>query len=114
MLGTGYRNHYGGQLSGGTDLARYFLAADREGETGVFQLPRFERERYDSLGIEAHEWTKRPNARAKNSFRLNVNSAVNSNLDIGVNMGYVNSGTRFISQSNSSSTAGIAFYGVGS
>jgi len=45
----------------------------------VFQLPRFEQQRYDSLGVEPHEWTKRPNALAKNNFRLNVNSAVYGN-----------------------------------
>ena len=113
MLGTGNRNHYGGQLSGGTDLARYFLAADQENETGVFQLPRFEQARYDSLGVAPHEWVKRPNTLAKNTFRLNLNSAVNPKLDIGVNMGYINSGSRFINQSSASSASGIAFYGAG-
>ncbi len=113
MLGTGNRNHYGAQLSGGTDLARYFLGADREGEVGVFQIPKFEQRRYDSLGVDPHDWTKRPNTLAKNTFRLNVNSAVSPKLDIGVNMGYINSGARFINQSSSSSASGIAFYGPG-
>jgi TonB-linked SusC/RagA family outer membrane protein len=113
MLGTGYRNHYGGQLSGGTDVSRFFISADREGETGVFQLPRFEQQRYDSIGVAPHEWTSHPNVLAKNSFRLNINSAVNPKFDIGVNMGYINSSTRLINQSSSSSAAGIAFYGQG-
>jgi TonB-linked SusC/RagA family outer membrane protein len=113
MLGTGNRSHYGAQLSGGTEASRYFLSADQENETGVFQLPRFEQARYDSLGTSPHDWTKRPNTLGKNTFRLNVNSAVNPKLDIGVNMGYINSGSRFITQSSASSAAGIAFYGAG-
>ena len=113
MLGTGNRNHYGGQLSGGTDLARYFVSADQENETGVFQLPRFEQQRYDSLGTSPDPWENRPNVMGRNTFRLNINSAVNPKLDLGVNMGYINSGSRFINQSSSSSAAGIAFYSVG-
>jgi len=113
LLGTGDRQHYGAQVSGGTELARYFLSADQEGETGVVQLPRFERERYDALGITPHDWTERPNTMARNSFRMNINSAVTSKLDIGVNMGYINSKSRFVNQSSASSAAGIAFYGAG-
>ena len=69
--------------------------------------------RYDSLGVAPHEWTKRPNTLAKNSIRLNVNSAVSPKLDLAINMGYINSGARFINQSSSSSAAGIAYYGSG-
>ena len=113
MLGTGKRNHAGAQLSGGNDIARYFLSADQENETGVFQLPKFERARYDSIGVAPEDWVDHPNLMHKNSFRLNINSAVNPKFDVGVNMSYVNSGARFINQSSSSSAAGIVFYGTG-
>ncbi len=112
-LGTGNRNHYGAQLSGGTELARYFLSADQENETGVFDLPRFEQNRYDSIGVKPDDWATRPNTLGKNTFRLNVNSAVNPTLDVGVNMGYINSGSRFFNQSSASSAAGIVYYGAG-
>jgi TonB-linked SusC/RagA family outer membrane protein len=112
-VGTGNRNHYGVQLSGGTDLARYFLSADQENETGVFKIPDFEQRRYDSLGVTPHDWTQRPNYLGKNTFRLNVNSAVTPKLDIGVNMGYINSGSRFFNQASASSASGISFYGTG-
>ncbi|HEX3867790.1 MAG TPA: SusC/RagA family TonB-linked outer membrane protein, partial [Gemmatimonadaceae bacterium] len=112
-LGTGNRNHYGAQLSGGTDFARYFVSADQENEVGVFQLPQFEQNRYDSLGVSPDPWETRPNTLGKNTFRLNINSAVNPTFDLGVNMGYINSGSRFINQSSASSAAGIAFYGAG-
>lgn len=113
MLGTGDRKHYGVQVSGGTELARYFLSADQEGETGIVQLPRFERERYAASGITPHDWTEHPNTMGRNSVRMNINSAVNSKLDIGVNMGYTNSKSRFVNQASASSAAGIAFYGTG-
>ncbi|HTE46677.1 MAG TPA: TonB-dependent receptor, partial [Gemmatimonadaceae bacterium] len=112
-IGTGNRSHFGAQLSGGSDLARYFLSADRENENGVFQLPRFEQARYDSLGVSPHEWMNRPNMLARNTVRLNVNSAVTPKFDVGVNMGYINSGGRFINQASASSVPGIAFYGAG-
>ncbi|HEY4306301.1 MAG TPA: TonB-dependent receptor plug domain-containing protein, partial [Gemmatimonadaceae bacterium] len=99
-IGTGNRSHFGAQLSGGADVARYFVSADRENENGVFQLPQFEQQRYDSLGIAPHDWMDRPNALARNTFRLNVNSAVTPKFDLGVNMGYINSGGRFINQSS--------------
>jgi TonB-dependent SusC/RagA subfamily outer membrane receptor len=62
-LGIGNRNAFGAQVAGGTDAIRYFLSAGRDNEIGVFDLPKFERQRYDSVGITPHDWTLRPNAR---------------------------------------------------
>src|SRR5205814_1856989 len=113
-LGTGSRSLYGVQLGGGSELLRYFLSADHEDEIGVFALPRFEYARYDTSGAPLHPWTKRPNALGKNAFRMNMNTAVNPQLDLGINMGYVNLAQRFSQESNA--TAGIgsqAFGGPG-
>jgi TonB-linked SusC/RagA family outer membrane protein len=113
-LADGNRSLFGVQLSAGSEALRYFLSADHEDEVGVFALPRFEYARYDSLGITPHEWTERPNALGKNSFRTNINAAVNPKLDLGISMGYVNLESRFSQESNA--TAGIgsqAFGGPG-
>ncbi|MEO5814398.1 MAG: SusC/RagA family TonB-linked outer membrane protein [Gemmatimonadaceae bacterium] len=113
-LSDGNRQLFGLQLSGGSEVIKYFLSADHENEIGVFALPRFERTRYDSLGITPHEWTERPNTLGKNAFRMNVNAAVTPQLDLAINMGYVNLAQRYSQESNA--TAGIgsqAFGGPG-
>src|SRR5207237_864004 len=81
---------------------------------GVFSLPTFERLRYDTLGFTPHEWTTRPNASLKNSFRANLSTQVNPQLDVGVNFGYTTVDQRFSAESNA--TVGIgsqAFGGPG-
>ena len=113
-LGYGNRQEYGLQVQGGTDAVRYFLSGGRDDEVGVFKLPQFEQRRYDSLGVTPHDWTKRPNTSLKNSFRANLNAAVNPQFDVGINFGYTNIDQRYSVESNG--TAGIgsqAFGGPG-
>jgi len=113
-LGKGNRDAAGIQLSAGTDAVRYFVSAGRDNEIGVFDLPAFERQRYDSLGITAHDWTTRPNARLMNSFRGNISSQVNEKFDAQVNFGYTTITQRTSNESNN--TVGIgsqAFGGPG-
>lgn len=110
-FGTGYRHQFGAQVSGGTEVVRYFVAAEREGETGVFELPAFERRRYDSLGISPAEWTERPNALTRNSIRANLSAAASSKLDLSVFMNFINIDQRFSLESNA--TAGIGSHAFG-
>jgi TonB-linked SusC/RagA family outer membrane protein len=110
-LGTGYRSQYGGQVSGGSEAVRYFLSAEREDETGLLTLPDFERRRYDSTGLVLRDWTDRPNVLAKNSFRANINTALSPKLDVGVNVGYVNSDARFSLESNATAGLGSHLFG---
>ena len=113
-LGYGNRSALGVQVSGGTDAIRYFVSAGRDNEIGVFDLPQFERDRYNAEGVTPHEWTTRPNARLMNSFRGNISAAVNDKLDATVNFGYVTIDQRTSAESNA--TVGIgsqAFGGPG-
>jgi TonB-linked SusC/RagA family outer membrane protein len=113
-LGVGNRYGLGMQVSGGTDAIRYFMSAGRDNEIGVFSLPQFERQRYDSIGITPHDWTLRPNARLMNSFRANVGAQITPQLDALVNFGYVTIDQRTSNESNN--TVGIgsqAFGGPG-
>jgi TonB-linked SusC/RagA family outer membrane protein len=113
-IGYGNRNAQGVQVSAGTDAVRYFVAAGRDNEVGVFQLPAFEQRRYDSSGITAHDWTTRPNTRLMNSFRGNLSAQVNPALDVAVNFGYTTVDQRTSNESNN--TVGIgsqAFGGPG-
>jgi TonB-dependent SusC/RagA subfamily outer membrane receptor len=113
-LGTGNRYQVGLQLSGGTDMVRYFLAGEREEEVGVMELPSFERSRLSRENAVMHDYLKRPNELARNSFRANLNSAVNTKLDLSLSSAWTNVDTRYSLESNA--TAGIgsqAFGGPG-
>ena len=113
-LGLGNRYGLGAQVAGGTESIRYFLSAGRDNEIGVFKLPPFERQRYDSVGITPHDWALRPNARLMNSFRANVGAQITPQLDAQVSFGYTTIDQRTSNESNN--TVGIgsqAFGGPG-
>jgi TonB-linked SusC/RagA family outer membrane protein len=88
-IANGYRNLAGLQLLGGTEMVRYFVAGDIENETGVFKLPEFSRNRFDSLGVDVPASWERPNVMAKASLRSNLNLAVSPQLDLAVQSSYI-------------------------
>ena len=110
-IGTGSRNQTGIQLSGGSEALRYFIGFENENETGVFKLPAFEQRQFDSIGVGNHFYTRRPNALDKQSFRMNLNSAITPKLDIAVNTNYIRSTSRLSNSSNA--TAGIGSHAYG-
>ena len=88
-LATGYRNLYGVQLMGGTETVRYFVSGDVENETGVFKLPQFAREYFDSVGTAVPAEWRRPNVLGKASFRTNLNMSVSPQLDLAMQSSYI-------------------------
>ena len=110
-IGTGNRQALGVQVSGGTDMVRYFVSGDRADETGVLTLPQFERRRFDSTGTPIHDYVDRPNNLVRNSFRTNLNAAVTSKLDLAVNAGFTNSEARFSLESNATAGLGSHLFG---
>src|SRR5439155_1183672 len=63
-LGTGYRQQYGLQVSGGSDVTRYFVSGEWEDERGLLRMPAFAWNRLVSArGISAVPYEQyRPNA----------------------------------------------------
>jgi len=113
-LGLGNRNAEGVQVQGGTDAVRYFMSGSRDDEIGVFKLDRYERNRWDSLGVTIHPWQMRPNTRLLNSFRGNISAQVNPQFDASLNFGY--STVNALTSNESNNTVGIgsqAFGGPG-
>jgi TonB-linked SusC/RagA family outer membrane protein len=110
-IGLGNRYQFGAQVSGGTEIVRYFVAAEREGEQGIFKLPKFEERRFDSLGITPAEWVEKPNVLARNSIRANLSAAASSKLDLSVFLNFINIDQRFTQESNA--TAGIGSHAFG-
>jgi TonB-linked SusC/RagA family outer membrane protein len=105
------RQQYGAQVSGGTELLRYFLSAETENEIGVLGLPEFERNRFDSTGLKIAEFTDRPNATDRKSIRLNVNASPTSKLDLGMSTNFVRVAQRYTLESNSTAGLGSHVFG---
>jgi TonB-linked SusC/RagA family outer membrane protein len=110
-LGTGNRSQFGVQVSGGSDVVRYFVAGERENETGVLELPEFELQRLQSEGATIREWTRRPNELGKNSLRANLNASPSSTFDVGVQSQFINLEQRFSLESNATAGLGSQIFG---
>jgi TonB-linked SusC/RagA family outer membrane protein len=101
-FGTGYRQQYGANVSGGGEQTQYFLSGEYEGEQGVLRLPDFERTRlieqfaYDEIPDEVET----PNDLRRVSLRANLRSRVASALDLNIATGYVSSDVRLPQNDN--------------
>ena len=94
ILGTGYRQQYGLQLSGGSEMVRYFLSGEFEGETGILQLPEFERTRLNTANRDIPDYVDRPNQLERKTARANLTVSPNQQLDIGANFTYIQTDQR--------------------
>jgi TonB-linked SusC/RagA family outer membrane protein len=94
-IATGNRSQYGIQASGGSDRVQFFMSAEREQETGVYEMPGFEQarlrtERGGPLPIEQ----TRPNALERTNLRVNLTAQLASNAQVQVSSGFVQSNQR--------------------
>ncbi|HEY7394895.1 MAG TPA: SusC/RagA family TonB-linked outer membrane protein [Gemmatimonadaceae bacterium] len=97
---TGNRYQYGAQISGGSDLIRYFVSGDLQSETGPIQLPKYEQARFASNNIGIRDEWMNPEALAGQSARANLNFSPNSKVDFSVNAGFVKLNQRFAETDN--------------
>ncbi len=109
-LQTGYRSTIGGNVSGGTDAFRYFLSANAQIEDGPMGLPRFDRRRFDSLGVRITPNMERPSHLEQYAFRANLNTAVSPRLDLAVSTGLTKGAVRF--PQNDNNTNGVMYNAV--
>ncbi len=89
-IGTGKRQQYGAQVSGGSESLRYFLSGDWESELGLLRMPDSER---DSLFVErgVERLPRRqeiPNQLTKTSLRSNVGLTLSHIAELTVSSGY--------------------------
>ena len=71
-LGTGFRNRWNAQVSGGSEGVRYFVSGGLENETGPLKMPGFSVQRLDSTaGGVRPEWY-RPEYYQKLNFNSNL------------------------------------------
>jgi TonB-linked SusC/RagA family outer membrane protein len=99
-LATGNRNQYGSQVSGGSDLMRYYVSADIENETGPIQLPKIETARFDSLRTPIRDEWRDPENLQGQTVRANVNASPSANFDLNVSAGFAKDNQRFAETDN--------------
>ncbi len=95
-IATGNRFQYGIQASGGSDRVQFFASAEREAETGIYEMPSIEQQRLrtergvSSLPIEQ----TRPNALERTNLRLNLTAQLASRATLQISSGFVQSSQR--------------------
>jgi TonB-linked SusC/RagA family outer membrane protein len=110
-LGLGQRQQYGVSASGGSDAVTYFVSGGYEKELGVYTIPKFDRRRLDSLGVDVlSEWL-RPNALEQQNVRVNLTSAPSSTLDLQTSAGYIHLNQRLPQTDNNTTGLASSAYG---
>lgn len=94
--GTGHRNQYGLQVSGGTDAIRYYVSGEWERENSVLRMPdEFQNRLRAQRGIiDLVPEQIRPNGLEKVNLRANINANFGDKADISVSSGFVSSNQR--------------------
>ena len=93
-IGSGSRQLHTVQVSGGSDLVRYFVSGTLEGEDGAIKMPEVDRQRLVSQLITPEkEWTD-PERLDRASFRANLNAAISPQFDLNVNTTFLRSEQR--------------------
>jgi TonB-linked SusC/RagA family outer membrane protein len=101
-IGNGYRQQYGANVSGGTELVQYFFSGEFADEVGTFALPDTERVRL----LAARQVTElpanvlRPNTTRNISLRSNLSTHLRSNVDVQANIGYLSGKLRLPQNDN--------------
>jgi TonB-linked SusC/RagA family outer membrane protein len=85
----GPTSHYGFQANGGSDALRFFVSADREGDTGPYHMPSFEQNRITQIqGQAPPNWQVNPNKLNQTSIRGNFTFSVAQNATLDLSTGY--------------------------
>jgi TonB-linked SusC/RagA family outer membrane protein len=106
-LGTGRRKKGGVQISGGQQALRFFTSGEYEHEFGVFKIPDFDVQRFDTLNIPIKDEWARPSELARGTFRANVDANLSPKLDASFSSGFITSRNRLPTIDNNA-------YGIGS
>lgn len=111
--GTGHRQQYGLQVSGGSDIVTYYFAGEWEDETGYLKMPVFARNQLLATKnlSELREDQERPNALTRTNLRANVTAHLGQKIDLAFSSGFVTSTQRLPQTDNN--TTGLTSNGFG-
>ena len=84
-IANGMNTNYGGQVSGGSDAVRYFVAADLFNEVGPYKMPGFAQQwLVDTAKSSVRDEWIHPEAFQRQNIRANVSASVSPKFDINV------------------------------
>jgi hypothetical protein len=93
-IALGNRNLNTVQVSGGTELVRFFTAGTLENEAGPLKMPGFSMARLDSIHTPIRSEFIRPSNLQRSSFRANINTTISPKFELNVTSTYFKSDTR--------------------
>ena len=101
-ISTGYRQQYGGSVSGGSEAVQYYISGEFSGEAGTFKLPDAEKSRLlTSRGVTSlPDNVIRPNYDKQVNLRANLNSHPTEKVDVSAHVGYVSGNLRLPQNDN--------------
>lgn len=88
-LTNGSRRSAGLQVSGGSAGYTFFTSGEYQRETGIMTIPRFDLQRFDTLGIAVRPEWRTPNELTRGSVRANGNLTLSPKLDAVVSTNYI-------------------------
>jgi TonB-linked SusC/RagA family outer membrane protein len=111
--GTGHRQQYGLQVSGGSDAVTYYFSGEWEDEKGYLKMPTFARDQLLSTkGLtELRDDQEHPNALTRTNLRANVTAHLSQKVDLSFSSGFVSSNQRLPQTDNN--TTGLLSNGFG-
>ncbi len=93
-IALGNRNLNTLQVSGGTELVRFFTAGTLENEAGPLKMPDFSIAHLDSLNTPIRSEWIRPSNLQRASFRANINATVSPKFELQATSSFFKSDTR--------------------
>src|SRR6478672_11343072 len=84
----GHGSLFGGNVSGGNDLLRFFVSGDSDNETGPIQMQNFELARFDSSHVPVRDEWYHPEAQQRASFRGNLSASLSPKFDLTLSTGF--------------------------
>ncbi len=84
----GHGSLFGGNVSGGSDLVRYFASADVDNETGPIQMEKWEVARFDAAHVPVRDEWFHPEAQQRSSFRGNLSASLSPKFDLNISSGF--------------------------
>ena len=112
-LGTGHRQQYGVQVSGGSDAVRYYMSGEWEDEVGQATMPLFADSAVRAVRqiSEVPGDQRQPNGLRRTSIRVNVSANPNSRVDLQANTVFMSSRLRVLPTDNN--TTGLLSNALG-
>jgi TonB-linked SusC/RagA family outer membrane protein len=84
----GHGSLFGGNVSGGNDVVRFFASGDLDNEIGPIQMENWELARFDSSHVPVRDEWYHPSAQQRASFRGNLSASLSPKFDLNLSSGF--------------------------